>query len=69
MRRVIVAGVIVLAIAVLVGRYLYGSPEYRELKQTCMETGMENQDAPSDGDLHSLWLACRKIGFGPPYTR
>jgi hypothetical protein len=63
MRQVIVAGVVVLALAI---GYFYGSPEYRKLKKECVETGMENSDAPpSDDDLHRLWMACRKIGFGP----
>jgi hypothetical protein len=61
MRRAIVAGAVVLALAI----YFYGSPEYRKLKKECVETGMENSDAPSDDDLHRLWMACRKIGFGP----
>jgi hypothetical protein len=66
MRSAIVAGVVVLALATVVGRYFYGSPEYRKLKKECVETGMEHSDAPSDDDLHSLWMACRKIGLGSP---
>jgi hypothetical protein len=64
MRRAI-AGV-VMVLAVLVGLYIWGSPEYRELKQDCVETGMDHSDAPSDDELHRLWMACRRIGFGPP---
>jgi len=64
MRRAMV--VVVFALAVLVGLYFYGSPEYRKLKKECVETGMEHSDAPSDDELHQLWMACRKIGFGPP---
>jgi hypothetical protein len=56
----------VLALATLVGLYFYGSPKYRKLKNECIETGMEHSDAPSDDELHDLWMACRKIGFGPP---
>jgi hypothetical protein len=57
---------LVLALATLVGLYFYGSPKYRKLKNQCIETGMEYSDAPSDDELHDLWMACRKIGFGPP---
>jgi hypothetical protein len=57
---------LVLALATLVGLYFYGSPKYRKLKNECIETGMEHSDAPSDDELHDLWMACRKIGFGPP---
>ena len=64
MRRAIVG--VVLALAMLVGLYSYGSPEYRRLKKECVETGMDHSDAPSDDDLHRLWMACRKLGFGPP---
>jgi hypothetical protein len=66
MRRAIVAGIMVLALAALVGLYFYGSPGYRKLKKECVETGMERSGAPSDDDLHRLWMACRKIGFGAP---
>jgi hypothetical protein len=64
MRRAIV--VVFLASVMLVGLYFYGSPEYRKLKKECVETGMDQSDAPSDDDLHRLWMACRKIGFGAP---
>jgi hypothetical protein len=64
MRSAIVG--VVLALAMLVGLYFYGSPEYRKLKKECVETGMDHSDAPSDDELHQLWMACRKIGFGPP---
>ena len=57
---------LVLALATLVGLYFYGSPKYRKLKNECIETGMEHSDAPSDDELHDLWMACREIGFGPP---
>jgi len=57
---------VLLSLAVILGLYLYGSPEYRKLKRECVETGMDQSDAPSDDSLHSLWMACRKIGFGPP---
>jgi hypothetical protein len=63
MRRAIV--VMVLALAMLVGFYFYGSPGYRQLKTECVETGMDHSDASSDDDLHRLWMACRKIGLGP----
>ena len=56
----------VLLLAALVGLYLFGSPGYRKLKKECTETGMVYSDAPSDDELHDLWMACRKIGFGPP---
>jgi hypothetical protein len=55
-----------LALALLVGLYFYGSPQHRELKNACVETGMEHSDAPSDDDLHRMWTACRKIGIGAP---
>ncbi len=64
MRRAI--EVVVLALAMFVGLYFYGSPGYRKLKNECIEAGMDHSDAPSDDELHSLWMACRKIGFGPP---
>jgi hypothetical protein len=64
MRRAIV--VVVLALAMLVSFYFYGSPEYRRLKKECAETGMDHSDAPSDDELHRLWMTCRKIGFGAP---
>jgi hypothetical protein len=64
MRRAIV--VVVLALAMLVSFYFYGSPEYRRLKKECAETGTDHSDAPSDDELHRLWMACRKIGFGAP---
>jgi hypothetical protein len=57
---------VVLALAMPMGLYFYGSPEYRKLKKECVEAGMEHSDAPSDNDLHRLWMACRKIGFGAP---
>jgi hypothetical protein len=57
---------LVLALATLVGLYFCGSPKYRKLKNECIETGMEHSNAPSDDELHDLWMACRKIGFGPP---
>jgi hypothetical protein len=63
MRRAIV--VVFLASVMLVGLYFYGSPEYRKSKKECVETGMDQSDAASD-DLHRLWMACRKIGFGAP---
>ncbi|WLB57901.1 hypothetical protein [Bradyrhizobium japonicum] len=64
MRRAMMGiGVVV---AMLAGLYFYGSPQYRALKKECVETGMEHSDAPSDDDLHRLWMACRKIGFGAP---
>ena len=56
----------ILTLAMLAGLYFYGSPEYRKLKKECIESGMEQSDAPSDDELHRLWMACRKIGFGPP---
>jgi hypothetical protein len=62
MRRAMMG--VVLALATLVGLYIYGSPQYRALKKECIETGMDHSDAPSDDDLHRLWMACRKIGFG-----
>ncbi|MFK4502118.1 hypothetical protein ABIF86_006409 [Bradyrhizobium japonicum] len=55
-----------LVLAMLLGFYFYGSPQYRALKKECIETGMDHSDAPSDDDLHRLWMACRKIGFGAP---
>ena len=64
MQRAVV--VVVLALAMVVGLYFYGSPKYRNLKKECAETGMDHSDAPSDDELHTLWMACRKIGFGPP---
>jgi hypothetical protein len=64
MRRAIV--IMFLSLAMLVSLYLYGSPEYRKLKNECIETGMDRSDAPSDDELHRLWMACRKIGFGAP---
>ena len=64
MRRAIVVAVLVSA--TFAGLYFYGSPEYRQLKKQCVETGMEHSDAPSDDDLHRLWMACRKMGFGAP---
>jgi hypothetical protein len=64
MRRAIVVGAAVLS--TLAGLYFYGSPGYRKLKKECVEAGMEHSDAPSDDELHSLWMACRKIGFGAP---
>jgi hypothetical protein len=64
MRRAIV--VVVLVSVTLVGLYFYGSRGYRQLKKQCVETGMGHSDAPSDDDLHRLWMACRKIGFGAP---
>jgi len=66
MRRAIANTFVVLvALAMLVG-YLYGSPKYRALKKECVEAGMNHSDAPSDDDLNRLWMACRKIGYGPP---
>lgn len=62
MRRAIAAGIVVLALATLVG-YFYGSPEYRKLKKECVETGMEHSDAPSDDDMRTAadallrWMA------------
>jgi hypothetical protein len=56
----------ILTLAMLTGLYFCGSPEYRKLKKECVETGMEHSDAPSDDELHRLWMACRRIGFGPP---
>ena len=55
-----------LALAMFVGLYLCGSPQHRALKTECIKAGMDHSDAPSDDDLHRLWMACRKIGFGPP---
>jgi hypothetical protein len=40
--------------------------QYRALKKECIETEMDRSDAPSDDDLHRLWMACLKIGFGAP---
>lgn len=64
MRRAVVG--VVLTLTMLAGLYIYGSPEYRRLKQECVEAGMADSEAPSDDELHRLWMACRKIGFGAP---
>jgi hypothetical protein len=42
---------VVLALAVLVVLYSYGSPEYRRLKKDCVETGMDHSDARASGGL------------------
>jgi len=64
MRRAVLG--VVLLFAMLVGLYSYGSPKYRKLKNECIEAGMDHSDAPSDDELHTLWMDCRRIGFGPP---
>lgn len=57
---------VLLVLATLVGLYFYGSPKYGSLKKECIEAGMDHSDSPSDDELHSLWMDCRRIGFGPP---
>lgn len=59
------AFLVLVALAIVAG-YFYGSPKYRALKKECIEARMDHADAPSDDELHSLWMACRKIGYGPP---
>jgi hypothetical protein len=65
-RRAIANTFLVLVALAMLAGYFYGSPKYRALKKECVEAGMDRSDAPSDDDLHRLWMACRKIGYGPP---
>ena len=66
MRRAIASTFLVLTVLAMLVGYFYGSQKYRELKKECVEAGMDHSDSPSDDDLHRLWTACRKIGYGPP---
>jgi hypothetical protein len=64
-RRAIANAFLLLVALAVVAGYFYGWPKYTALKKDCIEAGMDHSDHPSDNDLDALWMACRKIGYGP----